>query len=129
MNLLSNFLFYSTPFQPIGGGHLDAGTTNSTGSSNSQDSFPAQPGGGPNTPIDGYQGYSGSGAYPSPAVPQPDYGAPGQMQRPPSQSNSQPPHPGKQATLLFKLIACKYVYKCYFFCSNLCPYIIHLSFV
>ncbi|XP_062127294.1 trithorax group protein osa isoform X1 [Drosophila sulfurigaster albostrigata] len=79
-----------------GGGHLDAGTTNSTGSSNSQDSFPAPPGGAPNTAIDGYTGYTGGGAYPTPSGPQPDYGAAGQMQRPPSQNNPQAPHPGTQ---------------------------------
>ncbi|KAL7729552.1 hypothetical protein ACLKA6_007843 [Drosophila palustris] len=82
--------------QPTGGGHLDAGTTNSTGSSNSQDSFPAPPGSAPNTTIDGYTGYTGGGAYPPAAGPQPDYGPAGQMQRPPSQSNPQAPHPGTQ---------------------------------
>lgn len=87
-------------FQPIGGGHLDAGTTNSTGSSNSQDSFPAPPGGAPNSAIDGYTSYSGAGAYPPSAGPQPDYATAGQMPRPPSQNNPQAPHPGKQYHLL-----------------------------
>ncbi|XP_022216331.2 trithorax group protein osa isoform X5 [Drosophila obscura] len=77
-----------------GGGHLDAGTTNSTGSSNSQDSFPAPPGAAPNAAIDGYAGYPGGSPYPGAGGPQTDYGAAGQMQRPPSQSNPQTPHPG-----------------------------------
>lgn len=61
------------------------------GSSNSQDSFPA-PGSAANTSMDGYPQYPGS--YPGGPGPQPDYGAAGQMQRPPSQSNAQSPHPG-----------------------------------
>lgn len=61
------------------------------GSSNSQDSFPA-PVGAANTSMDGYPAYPGN--YPG-AGPQPDYGAAGQMPRPPSQSNAQSPHPGK----------------------------------
>jgi len=81
--------------QPIGGGHLDAGTTNSTGSSNSQDSFPAPPGSAPNAAIDGYPGYPGGSPYPVASGPQPDYATAGQMQRPPSQNNPQTPHPGK----------------------------------
>uniref|UniRef100_A0A1A9ZVM8 ARID domain-containing protein n=1 Tax=Glossina pallidipes TaxID=7398 RepID=A0A1A9ZVM8_GLOPL len=60
------------------------------GSSNSQDAFPA-PGTAANASIDGYPPYPGG--YPG-AGPQPDYGAAGQMPRPPSQSNAQSPHPG-----------------------------------
>ncbi|XP_058978699.1 trithorax group protein osa isoform X6 [Musca domestica] len=63
---------------------------NKSGSSNSQDSFPA-PVGAANTSMDGYPAYPGN--YPG-AGPQPDYGAAGQMPRPPSQSNAQSPHPG-----------------------------------
>jgi len=88
---------------------LDAGTTNSTGSSNSQDSFPAPPGSAPNTTIDGYTGYTGGGAYPTPTGPQPDYGAAGQMQRPPSQNNPQAPHPGKQYNLINTIDNWKYM--------------------
>lgn len=58
----------------------------SPGSSNSQDSFPAPPGSS-GASMDGYTGYPPPGQYPPNAV-QPDYG----MQRPPSQSNTQPPH-------------------------------------
>lgn len=60
----------------------------SPGSSNSQDSFPAPPGSG-NASMDGYAGYPPPGQYPPNAVPG-DYGQ--GMQRPPSQSNTQPPH-------------------------------------
>ncbi|XP_013098119.2 trithorax group protein osa isoform X7 [Stomoxys calcitrans] len=63
---------------------------NKSGSSNSQDSFPA-PVGAANTSMDGYPSYPGN--YPG-TGPQPDYGAAGQMPRPPSQSNAQSPHPG-----------------------------------
>lgn len=48
--------------------------------------------GAANTSMDGYPAYPGN--YPG-AGPQPDYGAAGQMPRPPSQSNAQSPHPGK----------------------------------
>lgn len=61
------------------------------GSSNSQDSFPA-PGGANNAAMDGYPQYAGG--YPTPG-PQSDYGAAGQMPRPPSQNNAPSPHPGK----------------------------------
>lgn len=57
----------------------------SPGSSNSQDSFPAPGSGGGS--LDGYGGYP---QYP-PTPGQPDYASP--MQRPPSQSNAQTPHP------------------------------------
>ncbi|XP_023169709.2 trithorax group protein osa isoform X3 [Drosophila hydei] len=73
-----------------------AASVPSPGSSNSQDSFPAPPGGAPNAALDGYTGYSGAGAYPPSAGPQPDYAAAGQMPRPPSQNNPQAPHPGTQ---------------------------------
>ena len=64
----------------------------SPGSSNSQDSFPPPGSGGAS--LDGYGGYPGQ--YP-PTTPgqQPDYNA-SPMQRPPSQSNAQSPHPGKK---------------------------------
>lgn len=41
--------------------------------------------------MDGYGGYPGPGGYPPGATP--DYNNP-QMQRPPSQNNTQSPHPG-----------------------------------
>lgn len=68
----------------------------SPGSSNSQDSFPAPPGSS-GASMDGY-----TGGYPPPPGQyppnQPDFG----MQRPPSQSNTQPPHqPGNYTFSLF----------------------------
>lgn len=57
------------------------------GSSNSQDSFPAP--GSSGASLDGYGGY-GSG-YPLGSGP--DYNS-SNMSRPPSQTNSQIPHPG-----------------------------------
>lgn len=64
--------------------------TTNTGSSNSQDSFPAA--GSSGASMDGYGGYPGSGGgYPPGA--NPDYNSP-TMQRPPSQNNTQTPHPG-----------------------------------
>ncbi|XP_067646631.1 trithorax group protein osa isoform X2 [Eurosta solidaginis] len=81
---------------PSPGGAIGLENTNpstmTAGSSNSQDSFPAQ-GAAANASMDGYPGYPS--AYPGTAGPQPDYGAGGgQMQRPPSQSNAQTPHAG-----------------------------------
>jgi len=68
----------------------------SPGSSNSQDSFPA-PGSGGGSSLDGYGGYPGQ--YPQ-TPNQQDYATP--MQRPPSQSNAQAPHPpGKYLFVLF----------------------------
>lgn len=67
------------------------------GSSNSQDSFPA-PGAAPNASIDGYPGYPGG--YPGVGA-QPDYNSGAQIQRPPSQSNAQTPHGGKQKLKFF----------------------------
>ncbi|XP_037039675.1 trithorax group protein osa isoform X4 [Bradysia coprophila] len=61
--------------------------TNFKGSSNSQDSFP--PPGSASSSMDGYGGYP-TGYPPNTG---PGYNEP-QMQRPPSQSNSQSPHPG-----------------------------------
>ncbi|XP_055677490.1 trithorax group protein osa isoform X4 [Lutzomyia longipalpis] len=57
------------------------------GSSNSQDSFP--PPGSSGASMDGYSGYPS--AYPQGSTP--DYNSP-PMQRPPSQTNAQSPHPG-----------------------------------
>lgn len=67
---------------------LDA---NHKGSSNSQDSFP--PPGSSSTSMDGYSGFQGG--YPPGAAP--GYNEP--MQRSPSQTNSQSPHPGKISIL------------------------------
>lgn len=68
----------------------------SPGSSNSQDSFPAPPGSS-GASMDGYA-YPPPGQYPPNAV-QPDYGQ--GMQRPPSQSNTQPPHqPGNYSPFI-----------------------------
>lgn len=61
--------------------------TNFKGSSNSQDSFP--PPGSASSSMDGYGGYP-TGYPPNTG---PGYNEP-QMQRPPSQTNSQSPHPG-----------------------------------
>jgi AT-rich interactive domain-containing protein 1 len=61
----------------------------SPGSSNSQDSFPAPPGSA-GASMDGYSGYPPQGQYPPPPNQvQQEYGQ--GMQRPPSQSNTQPP--------------------------------------
>lgn len=65
-----------------------AASVPSPGSSNSQDSFPAPGSGGGS--MDGYAGYPGQ-QYPPTAAGQPDYVSP--MQRPPSQTNAQTPHP------------------------------------
>lgn len=63
----------------------------SPGSSNSQDSFPAPSiPGSANASMDGYAGYPPPNQYPIPNAVPPDYGQ--GMQRPPSQSNTQPPH-------------------------------------
>lgn len=69
----------------------------SPGSSNSQDSFPPPGSGGAS--LDGYGGYPGQYP-PTPAGQQPDYNA-SPMQRPPSQSNAQSPHPGTIITWNF----------------------------
>lgn len=72
----------------------------SPGSSNSQDSFPAPGSGGGS--MDGYTGYPGQ-QYPTAAAGQPDYTS--AMQRPPSQTNAQTPHPaGKTKFSVFHLL-------------------------
>lgn len=74
----------------------------SPGSSNSQDSFPAPGSGGGS--MDGYGGYPGQ-QYPQAAVVQPEYASP--MQRPPSQTNAQTPHPPGKAKPLITFISCR----------------------
>lgn len=72
-----------------------------SGSSNSQDSFPAP--GSSSASMDGYPGYPGGpGGYPPPGS-TPDYNAP-PMQRPPSQNTAQSPHPGKILKNFFSFI-------------------------
>lgn len=71
-----------------------ASSVPSPGSSNSQDSFPAPGSGGGS--MDGYGGYPGQ-QYPPIVAGQPDYVSP--MQRPPSQTNAQTPHPSGKYTI------------------------------
>lgn len=72
----------------------------SPGSSNSQDSFPAPPSSA-GASMDGYSGYPPPAQYPPPNQVQQEYGQ--GMQRPPSQSNTQPPHQAGNYTLPLSL--------------------------